>query len=143
MCAAADPSSHEERMPDRRPRRLPIARAALALLLSAPGLAAAQAPQEPALVPSAAEAPAAPAPEPVRGPRQDAVRAGVQLPATAADVDAEAPRRGGPGFGQAEALMIVGGAGVVVGLIVGGGAGGALALGSAVVGLVGLYQYLR
>jgi hypothetical protein len=51
--------------------------------------------------------------------------------------------RNRPGFGQPEALMIVGGAAVVLGLLVGGDGGGVLALGGAVVGLVGLYQYLR
>jgi hypothetical protein len=39
--------------------------------------------------------------------------------------------------------MIVGGAAVLVGLVIGGSAGGAIAVGGAVVGLIGLYQYLQ
>lgn len=40
-------------------------------------------------------------------------------------------------------LMIVGGAGLLVGLVVGGGAGEAIAIGGGVAGLIGLYQYLQ
>jgi hypothetical protein len=39
--------------------------------------------------------------------------------------------------------MIVGGAALVTGLVIGGDAGTILALGGAVVGLIGLYHYLR
>lgn len=41
------------------------------------------------------------------------------------------------------ALMIVGGAGVVVGSVVGGDSGRILVVGGAVVGLVGLWNYLK
>jgi hypothetical protein len=41
------------------------------------------------------------------------------------------------------ALMVVGGAALLTGLIIGGNAGTAIAVGGAVVGLVGLYQYLQ
>jgi hypothetical protein len=41
------------------------------------------------------------------------------------------------------ALMGVGGAAVVVGLLVGGDAGAAVAIGGGAVGLIGLYRYLR
>ena len=54
---------------------------------------------------------------------------------------AAAPARGG--YGQPVALMVVGGAAVLVGLVIGGGAGTAIAIGGAVAGLVGLYQYLQ
>lgn len=47
------------------------------------------------------------------------------------------------GFGQSQALMIVGGAAVVVGIIIGGESGTLIAVGGAVVGLYGLYQYLK
>jgi hypothetical protein len=57
-------------------------------------------------------------------------------------VASKAPARRG-GFGQGEALMIVGGAAVLVGLLIGGGAGSAIAVGGAIVGLVGLYEYLQ
>jgi hypothetical protein len=41
------------------------------------------------------------------------------------------------------ALMIVGGAALIAGLLIGGGAGTAIAIGGAVVGLYGLFLYLR
>jgi hypothetical protein len=47
------------------------------------------------------------------------------------------------GFGTDGALMIVGGAGFIAGLIIGGGAGTAIAIAGAVVALYGLYLYLR
>ncbi len=47
------------------------------------------------------------------------------------------------GFGQDEALMIVGGVAILAGIIVGGSAGYAISIGGAVVGLIGLYQYLQ
>ena len=39
--------------------------------------------------------------------------------------------------------MVVGGAAVLVGLVIGGSAGGAIAIGGAVAGLIGLYEYLQ
>jgi hypothetical protein len=39
--------------------------------------------------------------------------------------------------------MGTGGAGVIIGLLVGGNGGTAIALGGGIVGLVGLYRYLR
>jgi molybdopterin-synthase adenylyltransferase len=53
---------------------------------------------------------------------------------------------GGPGqarLSQARALMIVGFAGVIVGLLVGGDAGTLVAIAGAAVGLYGLYHYLK
>lgn len=47
------------------------------------------------------------------------------------------------GAGSNLALMGTGGAGVIVGLLVGGSGGTAIALGGGIVGLVGLYRYLR
>jgi hypothetical protein len=71
------------------------------------------------------------------GPTLEAASVGVHHVATEA---APAARRG---MGQGEALMIVGGAAVLVGLLIGDGAGNAIAVGGAIVGLVGLYQYLQ
>ena len=80
--------------------------------------------------PSAAQAPV--------GPTLDAAAVGVRhAPATSA-----APARRG-GYGQPVALMVVGGAAVIVGLIIGDSAGNAIAIGGAVAGLIGLYQYLQ
>jgi hypothetical protein len=72
------------------------------------------------------------------GPTLEAAQVGVRHTSTA-----PAPARRHGGLGQAEALMIVGGAAVLVGLLIGGGAGGAIAVGGAIIGLVGLYQYLQ
>jgi hypothetical protein len=47
------------------------------------------------------------------------------------------------GAGTNLALMGVGAAGVVIGLLVGGDGGTIIALSSGVIGLVGLYRYLR
>jgi hypothetical protein len=40
-------------------------------------------------------------------------------------------------------MMVVGGAGLLVGAVVGGKAGGAIMAGGAVLGLVGLWNYLK
>lgn len=53
-----------------------------------------------------------------------------------------AARRHG-GMGQPEILMIVGGAALLVGLVIGGGAGDIIAIGGGVAALIGLYQYLQ
>ena len=51
--------------------------------------------------------------------------------------------RSNAGLGQSRALMIVGGAALVTGAIVGGKPGTIIMVGGAVVGLYGLYQYLQ
>ncbi len=93
----------------------------------------------PSLVPTAA--PVLPAADvaSATGPTVDAATVGVRHHDDAAM--APAPRRGGSGPGVA--LMIVGGAAILVGLLINNNAGGAIAVGGAVVGLVGLYQYLQ
>ena len=53
---------------------------------------------------------------------------------------AAAPRKG---YGQPVALMVVGGAAVLTGLIIGNDAGTVIAVGGAVMGLYGLYEYLQ
>ncbi|MEO7217587.1 MAG: hypothetical protein ABI026_05290 [Gemmatimonadaceae bacterium] len=45
--------------------------------------------------------------------------------------------------GEGVALMAVGGAGLVAGLLIGDSAGTAVAIGGLAVGLIGLYQYVR
>jgi hypothetical protein len=108
---------------------------ALALFAAAPARA-----QDVSLVPSpasanAAEPSAAPAPA---GPTMQSASVAVRHQE---DLSAPAARRGNSTPGTA--LMIVGGAAIVVGLVVGGGAGNAIAVGGAVAGLIGLYQYLQ
>ena len=74
------------------------------------------------------------------GPR--AIPAGVNTSkATAPDLDAA--QNNNVGMGPNLALMGVGAAGVVIGLLVGGDGGAALAIGGGVLGLVGLYRFLR
>jgi hypothetical protein len=134
-----------------RPRRAAVVSLATALALTSltPPAARAQLAEAtpPATVTDAPPAPRSDAP-PAPGPTREGARAGVgTAPMHAARTqesggEQRAPRNR-PGFGQPEALMIVGGAAVVLGLLVGDSAGGALAFGGAVVGLVGLYQYLR
>lgn len=82
---------------------------------------------------------AAPAAEPAAGPRLSAASVAVrhaELPVA----PAQAKRAG---YGQPIALMVVGGAALLTGLIIGDDAGTFIAVGGAVVGLVGLYQYLQ
>jgi hypothetical protein len=91
----------------------------------------------PSLVPSTT--PAAPAvAAPVAGPTVDAATVGVRH---TVEAQPAAQRRGGSAAGMP--LMIVGGAAILVGIVVGGDAGHAISIGGAVVGLVGLYQYLQ
>ena len=52
-----------------------------------------------------------------------------------------APRRAG--YGQPVALMVVGGAALLAGLIIGDDAGTVIAVGGALVGLYGLYEFLQ
>ena len=53
------------------------------------------------------------------------------------------PRDPGANVGPNLALMGVGAAAVVVGLLIGGDGGHAVAVGGAVIGLIGLYRYMR
>lgn len=75
------------------------------------------------------------------GPSRDALVAGVRIsrPATAVSPMAAS----GAGLSQSQALMIVGGAAILVGAIVGDTAGTVFMVGGAVVGLYGLYKYLQ
>ena len=88
----------------------------------------------------------APATAVASGPMLETVAVGMRtvVPASSReDANAVATRRAAGRLGQSQILMIVGGSAVVVGLITGDTAGQILVLGGAVVGLVGLYQYLK
>ena len=74
------------------------------------------------------------------GPTTAALSVGVHANIPAAT---SAAPRGNAGLGQNEALMIVGGAAILVGAIVGGDAGDFFMIGGAIVGLYGLYKYLQ
>ncbi len=81
----------------------------------------------------------------VAGPTIDRAAVGVrplsQQPASLGDAEAALQSR--LGLGQARALMIVGFAAVVIGLLMDNDPGTLIAVGGAVVGLYGLYHYLR
>ena len=126
----------ELNMPARLRSALPFALAVVASLAVARPARA----QSASFAPAPAAAPVATAEPTVApvGPTLDAASVGVRHKAVETNA---AARRGG--LGQAEALMIVGGAAVLVGLLIGSGAGNAIAVGGAIVGLVGLYEYLQ
>lgn len=71
--------------------------------------------------------------------------AGIQQHENAADAHAVNTVAASTGLhqGQGVALMVVGGAAMIGGLIIGDGAGDAIAIGGLAVGLIGLYQYVR
>jgi hypothetical protein len=76
------------------------------------------------------------------GPTADAARVAVSQPTShELKVSAAAQRRAG--LGQPIALMVVGGAALLTGLIIGDDAGTVIAVGGALVGLYGLYEYLQ
>ena len=113
---------------------LPLALAAGLVVTALPVRA-----QSASLAAAPVSAPAAPSSIVAAGPSADAAIVGVRHQVA---TDAPAPaRRGGSAPGTA--LMIVGGAAILVGLVIGGGAGAAIAVAGAVAGLVGLYQYLQ
>jgi hypothetical protein len=78
------------------------------------------------------------------GPR--VVRAGITMPVVER-LSAVAPSQGDRGAhvgaGSNIAMMGVGAAAIVVGSMIGGDGGTIIAIGGGVVGLVGLYRYLR
>lgn len=108
-----------------------------------PVTAAAQMAQ-PAPAPSAAEsAVAEPTAALQAGPRIETSSVAFQ-PAVAADSASAAAQSGNSAnLGQSRAMMIAGGAAVVVGIIIGDEIGTLIAVSGAVVGLYGLYQYLK
>jgi hypothetical protein len=95
--------------------------------------------------PTAVGVPSAPVQSAPAGPVVERAAVGArplaQRPATLDD--AEAAMQSRVGLGQARALMIVGFAAVVIGLLMDNDPGTLIAVGGAVVGLYGLYHYLR
>jgi hypothetical protein len=80
------------------------------------------------------------------GPTSTAATAGIHAGSqrlSRQEMAARADDTHGGGFGTDGVLMIVGGAGFIAGLIIGGGGGTAIAIAGAVVALYGLYLYLR
>jgi len=78
------------------------------------------------------------------GPTIESAAVGVRPATTNVDESVEAQqRRRSSGMSQSVLLMVVGGAAMVAGAVIGGDAGTIFMVGGAVVGLYGLYQYLR
>jgi hypothetical protein len=76
------------------------------------------------------------------GPTTDAASVAVRRPVSRELVVTNAaPRRAG--YGQPVALMVVGGAALLAGLIIGDAPGTVIAVGGAIVGLYGLYEFLQ
>ena len=131
----------------RHPSRF-VATIALTAVAGLTGVASAQEAHSAAFLPTSAHTADLRAPASTGSAAASATAEGPSLQAStvavrhqpSTETAAATVRRGG---GQPEAFMIVGGAAILVGLLIGGGGGGAIALGGAVLGLVGLYQYLQ
>jgi hypothetical protein len=83
---------------------------------------------------------------PTAGPRADMARAGIDTRAaseTRPDAAATAAAPQHLGEGQNVALMVVGGAALITGLVIGGDGGTLVAIGGAVIGLWGLFNYVK
>jgi hypothetical protein len=76
------------------------------------------------------------------GPTADAARLAVSQP-TSHELKISTAQQRRRGLGQPVALMVVGGAALLTGLIIGDDAGRVIAVGGALVGLYGLYEYLQ
>ena len=142
----ASPDSLYEEMHMLRPSRF-VMTVALALAGLA-GVASAQEARHAAFLPSSARPADLRTPTTTGSTGASAAAEGPSLESSAVAVRHQpsteaAPAAARHGTGQPEALMIVGGAAILVGLLIGGGPGYAIAVGGAVVGLVGLYQYLQ
>ena len=82
-----------------------------------------------------------PAPSAVAGPTLAGMRAGVHARETSRPAQPTMAMRGN--LGQDRALMVVGVAALITGAIIGGTPGTVIMVGGAVVGLLGLYDYLQ
>jgi hypothetical protein len=124
--------------------------AGLALCVSARTASSQQVTTSPVASPAVASQALAPrtpradvaAPTRTTGPTVDAARVGVTQEATQElTLNSAAQQR--RNLGQPVALMVVGGAALLTGLIIGDDAGTVIAIGGALVGLYGLYEYLQ
>ena len=110
------------------PIRLVLAAALAATALSSPAFAQAPSPRQPSVAPA--------------GPTLSRQAVGVRR-ASGAPLPLRNPAPFRADTRQNRALMIVGGAGLLTGLVIGGDAGTLISVGGAVVALWGLYQYLN
>jgi hypothetical protein len=75
-------------------------------------------------------------------PSRDAASVAVRAPLADRELSGDAEPLAAAALGRGESLMILGGAALLAGLIIGDDAGTVIAVGGAVVGLYGLYVYL-
>ena len=94
--------------------------------------------QLPSLAPSVQVEQAAPV-----GPVLRTSAVGIQSLHQAVPLDPAGALANAPSREQSRAMMIVGGAGLIVGAIIGGTPGTIVMVGGGVVGLIGLYNYLE
>lgn len=80
---------------------------------------------------------------PAAGASMTGLRSAVHSRETARPLSPVAAPADRAGLGQARAMMIVGGAALVAGAIIGGDAGTIIMVGGAVIGLIGLYDWLQ
>ena len=78
-----------------------------------------------------------------KGAALTGLRAGVHAPETAALDKPLIAAGGSRNLGQARAMMVVGLAALISGAVIGGDAGTIIMVGGTVVGLVGLYEYMK
>lgn len=118
-------------------RKIISASAAIAMAVSSPAaLAVAQAPAPPSTSTSAPSFSAKSA-----GPTVEATRLGVKRASTASKAPVAYDAH--VGAGRNVALMVVGGAALVVGAIIGGAAGLLIAVAGGAIGLYGLYYFIQ
>lgn len=116
---------------------------ALALLASIPSIAAAQSDSARVLTDATANETVAPT---NAGPRLDATATAFRMPSVApAETSAPAllQRRASRDVTRPVAIMIVGGAAIVLGSVVGNDVGDLIVIGGVVAVLYGLYEYLK
>ena len=77
------------------------------------------------------------------GPRVELTATAVREHAQLSDSATALPAARRQNVGRPVALMIVGGAAIILGAVIGGDAGTLFMIGGAVTGLIGLYQYLQ
>ncbi|MEP6730892.1 MAG: hypothetical protein ABJE10_09650 [bacterium] len=106
----------------------PLRAQEVALVAPAPALVAPPAP----VAPQAASIPS--------GPTLDAASVAVKNVTVETKTPAPTP---GKYYDQGTKLMLVGGAAILTGIVVGGDAGHAISIAGAVIGLYGLYKYLE
>ena len=88
-------------------------------------------------------APAAKSSEQSVGPTVTANTAGVRAPTVSRSANSNAKQDAHMGAGRNVALMVVGGAALIIGAVMGGTAGVLIAVAGAAVGLYGLYNFIQ